>query len=77
MSGLLFALGGATAGVAQAGDIARSARRGPRTLAGVARLMLVGAVLFVAARSGGLALAAVGWGIGFAAAVVVLRRRLR
>ncbi len=73
----IFALGGAAAGTAQAGLLARTARRGHRPLPLLARLLLVGAVLFAAARAGHLASATAGWLVGFVAAGLVLHGRLR
>lgn len=77
MSAWLFALGGAGAGAAQAGLLAREARAGPSALLLLARLALVGAVLFFAARAGALAFGAGGWAAGFAGASALLHRRLR
>jgi hypothetical protein len=75
--GWLFALGGALAGMAQSGLLARASRSGPAPVSIFARLLLVGAVLFLAARAGHLASATAGWMAGFAAAGVLLHRRLR
>ena len=76
MTGWLFALGGAAAGAAQVGLLARSARTGAGPASFLARLLLVGAVLFLSARSGQVVPGAAGWGAGFAAAAALAVRRL-
>ncbi len=75
--GRLFTLGGAAAGMAQAGLLARASRSRPAPISIFARLLLVGVVLFLAARAGHLASGMVGWMAGFAATGVLLHRRLR
>ena len=77
MTGWVFALGAAAAGVAQARLLAGSARGTAGPLSFLFRLLLVGAVLFLAARAGHLPLGVAGWMLGFAASVTVLHRRLR
>jgi len=73
----LFALGGAQAGLAQAGLLFFAARRGPGPASALTRLLLVGALLLLAARSGHLLFGAVGWIVGFASTALVLQQRLR
>jgi len=73
----LVTFAAASAGAVQAASLARSARSHPSPLAPFARLMLVGAVLLVAARSGHVALGAAGWLVGFALSVALFYRRLR
>lgn len=77
MTGLLYALGGAAAGAAQVGLLARSARGRPHPLLLLGRLLLVAGVLLLAARAGCVAAGAAGWGAGFAAASLLVVRRLR
>jgi hypothetical protein len=77
MTGWLFALLGAAAGVAQAGLLARSPQGRANPLAFLARFVLVGAVLVLAARAGSLAAATAGWLAGFVAAGAVALRGLR
>ena len=72
-----FALLGGAAGAAQARLLARDARGVSNPALGFARLLLVGAVLFIAARSGHLRGAAAGWVVGFAFAGIAVHRRLR
>lgn len=76
MNAWLFALAGAFAGVAQAGLLVRTLRENAHPLSFLLRLLLVGGVLFVAARAGGLLPAAAGWFTGFCASVAILRRSL-
>lgn len=75
MSSGIFAIAGLAVGIAQAGLLARAAAHGPHPLGLLVRVGLVASVLVVAAVSGHLLAAAAGWLLGFAAAVVVARRR--
>jgi len=74
--GWIFAIGGMAAGFAEACLLARAARIGSGPFSLFVRLLLVGAVFFLAARTGRLAISAVGWIVGFGATVVLVRRRL-
>jgi hypothetical protein len=58
---ILFLAVGAAVGGAQAGLLLASVRRRPNPLSVVARLVLVGGVLVVAARQGHLGAATLGW----------------
>jgi len=73
----LLALGALSAGAAQASLLARSAGRSPSPFSALARLLLVGSVLLVAARAGYLVPAALCWMLGFGAACGLAYRRLR
>lgn len=77
MTGWLSALCGAAAGAAQAGLLARTARRGPHPALLLVRLGLVGAVLLLAARAGHLGPGAAGWLAGLTVAGVMVHRGLR
>ena len=77
MMGWVFTLGGAAAGTAQAGLLERASRNGPTLVSIVARLLLVGGVLLLAARSGHLAPGTGGWMAGFTGTGMLLHRRLR
>jgi hypothetical protein len=71
------ALAGATAGAVQASLLVRSARPGPGALFGVARIALVGSILFATARAGHPLLGAAGWVAGLGTCGLLLYRRLR
>ncbi|MCA9589651.1 MAG: hypothetical protein KC657_30300 [Myxococcales bacterium] len=77
MSAWPYAIGGAALGATHAALIARAARRQAHALSGVARLALVGAALWLAARSGHLVAAAIAWAIAYAAAIALVRRGMR
>lgn len=77
MIGWYIALGGAAAGMVQAGLLARVARNGPDPLSFLVRLVLVGTVLFLAARTGHLAAGAAAWSAALIAAGVRAHRKLR
>lgn len=68
---------GAAAGVLQVRSLARAARGAGNPFAPLLRFVAIGAVLFVAARSGALVAAAAGWLAGFVIAAIVIARRLR
>ncbi|HUK63657.1 MAG TPA: hypothetical protein VLV15_09990 [Dongiaceae bacterium] len=72
----LFALGGVAAGAAQAGLLKRALGR-PNPFLLLVRTGMVGVVLLLAARAGQLVAGAAGWFTGFAAAAVLVHRRLR
>ncbi|MEJ2087103.1 MAG: hypothetical protein P8Y69_01170 [Gammaproteobacteria bacterium] len=72
--GWAFALVGALVGVVQTHLLARSTTRGPGLFSYAVRLILVGAVLLIAARSGHLASAACGWILGFAVGMAIQLR---
>lgn len=76
MNAWLFALAGTFAGVAQAGLLARTVREYANPLSFLFRLLLVGGVLFLAARAGCLLPGAAGWFTGFCASVAFLPRSL-
>lgn len=76
MTGWIFALGGVAAGAVQARLLARSARGRAGSFSVLGRLLLVGAVLFLAALAGHLAAGALGWAAGFAATAAFVYRRL-
>ncbi len=76
MTGWLLALGAAAAGAGQAVLLGRAARPRPSPLLALARVIIVGTVLFVAARAGHLGAAVAGWMVGLASAGIVVRRRL-
>jgi hypothetical protein len=65
--GVLFSLIGAAAGALAATSLARAARRVREPLGALGRLLLVGAVLAVSARSHHLGPAALGWAAGWLA----------
>jgi len=74
---VVFAAGGALAGVFQARLLAVSARRGPRPLAAFARLCVVGGVLVAAARASHLGVAVGAWATGLLVAGALVWWRLR
>jgi hypothetical protein len=73
----VFALGGAVAGAIQVRALARTARGEATGLLFLARLLLVGAVLLLAALAGHLAVGGGGWTAGFILAGVVTYRGIR
>jgi len=77
VTGSIVVLLAGAAGIAQAALLRRAGRLGPRPAGLFLRLLLVGAVLVAAARADLLAAGVAGWGIGFAAGVLVLAGRSR
>jgi hypothetical protein len=67
----------ASIGLAHVVQLGRAARLGPRPVEALARLLVVGTLLALAAASGWLAAGALGWGAGFAGGAVVLAWRWR
>jgi len=72
----LAAMAGLAAGLAHGLLLGRSAGRPPAAFGLVARALLVGVVLLLAARAGQLVPATAGWFVAFALTVGVLRARL-
>jgi len=74
VSALGFALVGLAAGSAQGLLLVRAARGEAGAFGVGARILLVAVALLFAARNGYLAAGVLGWGSGFIAACVILRR---
>jgi hypothetical protein len=73
---LVYGLGAAVGGAAQAALLARAARTGLDPLGALLRAVLAVAVLLAAARAGHLLAGVAGWAAGFgASSCFVLRRR--
>jgi formate-dependent nitrite reductase membrane component NrfD len=77
VSPILFLALGAAVGAAQAGLLLAAVRRRPNPLSALARLVLVGAALVVAARLGHLGAATLGWVGGLVLSGARCYRRLR
>jgi uncharacterized ion transporter superfamily protein YfcC len=78
MIGWMLAIAGFAAGSLQAALLARAARGTSASAVHVlVRLLLVGGILLVAARTGNLLVGAVGWLSGFTMASALLYLRLR
>ncbi len=75
IAGLYFAVG-ATAGVAQAGLLARATRAAFDAVSMIVRISAVAAFLVVAVRAGQLTAAATGWAVGLSVTGALLVRRL-